>query len=128
VRHPHIVVWERDGRLARQLDALAAERRWALRESRQAEPCFRLLASSGPCVFVVRLVRAADAGPALMARVRRQLWDVPIVAVGEAEESGSLANLAWDLGADFALFPPLPLTLLPEVVSGLMPTPLGAPP
>jgi hypothetical protein len=120
VRHPQIVVWERDGRLARQLEPLTADRRWVLRESRQAEACFRLLAGQGPSAFVVRLTRTSNAEPELLQRVTRLLPDVRTVAVGEAEESIGLAGLAWDLGADFALFPPMPLAMLPDIVGGLL--------
>jgi hypothetical protein len=120
VRHPQLVVWERDGRLAGQLAPLAAQRRWALREARQVEACVRSLGGSGPAVLVARFAPAAADGPALVQRVAREWPAVRIVAVGEADGPPGLAALAWDLGADFALFAPVPLTLLPEVVAGLM--------
>jgi len=120
VRHPQLVVWERDGRLAGQLAPLAAERRWVVRDVRQVELCLRWLAGPGPAVLVLRFAPSAADGPALVDRVARELPDVRSVAVGEADGPPGLAALAWDLGADFALFPPVPLTLLPEIVAGLM--------
>lgn len=120
MRHPQLVVWERDSRLAGQLAPLAVERRWTLRETRQVESCYRLLSGPGPAVLVLRLAPAAADGPALLERVARSLPDVCTVAVGDADGPPGLAALAWDLGADFALFSPVPLTLLPDVVAGLM--------
>ena len=39
----------------------------------------------------------------------------------------ALAGLAWDLGADYVLFPPQPRELLPEIVAGLLGHPEGRP-
>jgi ActR/RegA family two-component response regulator len=123
MRFPQVVVFERDGRLAHVLGALATERRWVLRESRQVEACLRHLASAGPAVLVVRLASEGDSELELLARVTQTRPGVRTVAVGEAASAPGLAGLAWDIGVDFALFPPLPLTLLGDVVAGLMTVP-----
>jgi hypothetical protein len=120
LKRPQIVVFERDGRLARQLDALARDKKWVLRESRQVEPCLRLLAGQGPTVLVMQLPSNADTELALLARVDEVMPHVATVAVGEMDENPALAGLAWDLGADFALFPPVPVSRLPAIVEGLM--------
>src|SRR5207253_5545678 len=129
MHHPQIVVFERDGRLAQQLAALADTERWPLREARQVEACVRLLRQAGPSVLVVKVARAAeskkdDRSPqrelALIERVSWQLPEVLTVAVGDVEDAVVLAGLAWDVGADYALFPPLSRDLLPDVVAGLM--------
>jgi hypothetical protein len=119
--HPQIVVYERDGRLARQLQPLAEAERWPLRESRQVEPMVRLLRQSGCAVLIVKLSRN-DPGRelSLLDQVRRLLPDVPTVAVGEPEDAGALAGLCWDLGVSFALFAPLSRELLPAIARGLM--------
>ena len=118
--HPQIIVHERDGRLARQLEPLAEARRWVLREPRQADPLWRLLRQGGPTVLVVKLGRAPERELALLERVSWQLPDVAAVAVGDPEDADLLAGLAWDVGARFALVPPLSRDLLSEVVTGLM--------
>jgi hypothetical protein len=51
-----------------------------------------------------------------------QTHDLPqtrTVIVGDVEND-PLANLAWDLGASFVLFPPLPHDWLAEIVVHLM--------
>src|SRR4051812_4844819 len=120
MHHPQIVVFERDGLVARQLAALAEAERWPLRESRQAEACLRLVRQPGPTVLVVKVGRPPERDLALVERVGWQLPDVLTVAVGEVEDAAVLAGLAWDVGVNYALFPPLSRDLLPGVVAGLM--------
>jgi DNA-binding NtrC family response regulator len=120
MHHPQIVVFERDGRLAEALAALAETERWTLRESRQVESCLRLLRQPGPGVLVVKVGKPAERDLALVEQVTWQLPGVPVVVVGEVEDAAVLAGLAWDLGASYALFPPLSRDLLPGVVAGLM--------
>ena len=121
MQHPQVVVFERDGRLAEQLQPLAAAERWPLRESRQDEPCLRWLRQAGVSVLVVKVSRDHPGRElALVERVGRLLPDVPVVVVGEPEDAAAMNGLAWDLGAAFALFAPLSRELLPGVVHGLM--------
>lgn len=120
MKRPQIVVWESDGRLAHQLAPLAAERRWVLRESRQVGPCVRELRSSASTVFVVRVMPLRSSELQLLARVIGAIPGVRTVAVGDTADSEVLAGMTWDLGVDFALFPPISRELLPDVVAGLM--------
>jgi len=120
MQHPQIVVFERDGRLAEALAALSEAERWTRRESRQAEACLRLLRQPGPGVLVVKVGKPAERDLALVEQAAWQFPNVPVVVVGEAEDAAMLAGLAWDVGASYALFPPLSRDLLPEVVAGLM--------
>ncbi len=120
MRHPQIVVSERDGQLAALLRPLAEARRWALREPKQADALTRHLHSGGPTVLVVRLGTTPERELSLLGRVAWQLPEVATVAVGDVDDAAVLAGLAWDVGVDYALFPPLSRDLLPEVVAGLM--------
>ena len=120
MHHPQIVVFERDGRLAESLAAPADTERWPLRGSRQVEACLRLLRQPGPAVLVVKVGKPPERDLALVEQVSWQLPNVPVVVVGEVEDAAVLAGLAWDVGASYALFPPLSRDLLPEVVVGLM--------
>lgn len=120
MRHPTVIVLESDGRLARHLEPLAAERRWVLREPRHDDGIRRLLTEAEQAVFVVRLSRRPERELALLAEVPRLYPAVRTVAVGDTEEAAVLAGLAWDLAVDFALFPPLSRELLPDIVAGLM--------
>jgi hypothetical protein len=79
-----------------------------------------LLAEGGQTVFVVRLAESPEPGLELLAKVAQKLPGVRSIAVGGSEQSTVLAGLAWDLGADFALCPPMSGEQLPDIVAGLM--------
>lgn len=119
MRHPQIVVYERDGRLAQQLRPLAEARRWPLREPRQPDACRRLIEKPGPAVLVVRLGRDPEQELALLSHAASR-HEVRTVAVGESEDAVALITLAWDLGSDFVLAPPISREILPAVVAGLI--------
>ncbi len=120
MRRPQVVVFERDGRLARQLDAFVGEKKWVLRESRQPDACVRLLAGQGPSVLVVRVPSAADTEMTLLSRISESLPHVSTIAVGDTDNAVGTSALAWDLDVDFALFPPVSPARLPAIVEGLM--------
>jgi hypothetical protein len=120
MHHPQIVIYERDGRLADQVRPLAVAERWVVREPRQAEPLWRMLQSGGPTVLIVKMSPTPERDLALIERVGWQLPDVATVAVGDLEGADALAGLTWDVGAAFALVPPLSRDMLPEIVAGLM--------
>ena len=120
MHHPQIVVVERESRLALLLRPLAEAERWLLREPRQDDVAWRLLQQPGPTVLVVRPGQPPERDLALIERVSRQCPDVATVAVGEVDDPPAVAGLAWDVGADFALYPPLSRDLLADVVAGLM--------
>jgi DNA-binding NtrC family response regulator len=119
MRLPQIVVYEKDGRLKLQLEALAEQRRWALREVRQPETCLGLLSRGGPAVLVVKAGRDVERELALLERAARLYPDAPAVLVADGDQP-ELAGLAWDLGAACVLLPPQPRERLPEIVAGLM--------
>ena len=66
------------------------------------------------------LERPADGNLEMLQQVATQCPQVAIAAVGSVEDAETLSGLAWDLGADYALFPPLSRDLLADVVRGLM--------
>jgi hypothetical protein len=119
MRYPQVLVYETDGVVARRLEALAKARKWPLREPRRPEACWRLLRGGLPSVLVLKLGRDLVAELELLERTQWLFPDTGVVVVG-AREDPALAGLAWDLGADYVLFPPQPPDLLPDVVAGLM--------
>ncbi|MFL5240741.1 MAG: hypothetical protein ACJ8FY_01420 [Gemmataceae bacterium] len=120
MHHPQLLVHEADGQLAAELRELATKkRRWALREPRQREACLRLLERGGPSVFVIKIGRDVENELSLLEQVSWLSPHTRIVAVGDTENP-SLADLAWDLGAAFVLFPPQPRERLVELVESLM--------
>src|SRR5712672_953446 len=119
MRHPQLVISETDGLLARRLSSVWEQHRWALREPRRSEDLLELLRQPGPSVLVLKVGRDLLSELSLLARVAISFPDVPVVVVGDAEDP-ALAGMAWDLGAKFVLFTPLPRDLLEPVVAGLM--------
>ena len=119
MRHPQLLVYEGDGRLAALLRPLAEQHRWLLREPRQAGACVRLLARGGPGALVIKAGRDLERELTLLERVRWLCPGSAVVLVGDADHP-RLAGLAWDLGAAYVLLPPLPRESLPEIVAGLM--------
>jgi hypothetical protein len=135
MRHPQLLVFERDGRIAWLLKDVCAQQRWAFREPRQTEACLRLLRAGGPAVLVVRttdkLAREQTADIVEQERktiersfalIDRAHWlrpDAAIIAVGERDDP-ALTALAWNLGATYVLAPPQPLGNLPQLVDHLM--------
>jgi len=116
MRHPQILVYERDGRLARLLSESAEANRWVLREPRQIENCLALLREGGPSVLVLRVGSKLETELGLLEQAHRLRPDAAIFAVGDVEND-PLAGLLWDLGAHYVLFPPQPREQLPEIVA-----------
>ncbi|MBL8792563.1 MAG: hypothetical protein JNM56_01530 [Planctomycetia bacterium] len=119
MKHPQVLVVERNGRLAQLLRVPCQERGWALREPRQVEHCLELLRADCPAALVVRLGGKLEQELGLLERVHWQQPRVRLVAVGEVENP-LLAELAWDLGASYVHFPPLPMELLTATVLRLL--------
>jgi DNA-binding NtrC family response regulator len=125
MRHPQVVVYESDGWIAGQLEQLAAEHRWLLRESRQPEACLSLVRQARPSVLLLKLERQLVAELTLLSQVAEHAPDCPVIVVSDvklesAEHRTSLAGLAYDLGARYVLFPPLERPLLEDVTAGLL--------
>lgn len=116
MRFPQILVYERDGRLARLLSETAEANRWVLREPRQIDHCLQLLRDGGPSVLVLRVGSKVESELDLLERTHRLRPDAAVFVVGEVEND-PLAELAWDLGANYVLFPPQSRDLLLEIVA-----------
>ncbi len=121
MRHPQVLIFRGDARSTMALEPAAAAARWLLRKPHDLAECLEALPRGGPNVLVVRLGRDLESELDVVERVRQLFPDTAVVVVGDAEQA-ALAGLAWDLGARFVLFPPLPRELLEEVVKGLMNT------
>jgi DNA-binding response OmpR family regulator len=121
MRHPQLLIYESDGRLARVLRPIAAERRWAFHEPRRTETVLEQLKDSGPAILVLRLGKQLEKEMMLLDQVGQQAPDTATIVVGDVENE-PIAGLAWDLGAKYVLFPPQPRELLRDVVIHLMET------
>jgi DNA-binding NarL/FixJ family response regulator len=120
MQHPQLLIMESDGRLAAELRELANKKhRWALREPRQQEACLRLLRQAGPAVFVIKVGRDVEQELALLEKITWRYPDTRIVAFGDVENP-TLADLIWDIGAGYVLFPPQPVERLKALVESLM--------
>jgi hypothetical protein len=125
MRHPQLILWENDGRLAPLLKPLAEKQRWAFREPRQAGAVLRLLRRGGPGLVVIKAGRDLEQELSLLERVAWLFPDAACVLVADSDHA-RLAGLAWDLGASYVHAPPQPREHLPEVVAALMPAAEGA--
>lgn len=119
MRLPQIVVYEKDGRLKLQLEPLAEQRRWALREARLPETCLSHLTQSGPAVVVVKAGHDPERELNLLERVTWLYPEAAAVLVADGDQPQWI-GLAWDLGAAYVLVSPQPRERLPEIVAGLM--------
>ena len=119
MRHPQLLIFRGDGRLAALLEPTAAAAKWWFRKPQDLAECLEVLPRGGPSVVVLRPGRDLEGELTALERIRRSFPEAAVVVVGEADQA-ALAGLAWDLGARFVLFPPLPRDLLPAVVTGLL--------
>ena len=125
MRHPQVLVYERDGLLANLLrrSGKAGQARkptdWALREPRRLETCLRLLSRGGPSLLLLEVGHDLEREFTVLERVSWLHPETATVVVGDAEDA-ALAGLAWDLGASYVLFPPLPRDQLLDVIDALM--------
>lgn len=127
MRAPQLVIVETDGWVARMLAEFTAESAWLVRAAR-ADEGLALARERCPSVLVVQLDPGDDAATAtalaVVADASRQVPDVPVVVVSDVKFNDA-DRVAWtaalfDLGARYALFPPLTRPVLEDVVSGLM--------
>jgi DNA-binding NtrC family response regulator len=119
MRRAQVVVYETEGRLAEWLRALGATRGWWLRPVRNPARVLNLLRPGEASVVVLKIGRDLEREYAVLERIHRLFPQVATVVVGETDQP-MLAGLAWELGACFVLFPPLPRELLAGIVSTLM--------
>ena len=126
MRAPQLVIVETDGWIARLLGDLTTENAWLVRGTRSAESAVALVRARRPSVLVVQVDPADDKSPALeiISDANRLCPDVPVIAVSDVKFNDA-DRVAWtaslfDLGARYALFPPLTRPVLEDVVSGLM--------
>jgi hypothetical protein len=119
VRAPQIVVYESERWAADLLRATAEIWQWPLRELREETAIVRALLPGGPSVLVFEIGCDIEGDLALLGRLTWLCPEASTVAVSNVA-SAELAGLAWDLGADYVLAPPLPRDALLPVVLGLM--------
>ena len=119
MRHPQLLVYEGDGRLAALLRPLAEKNKWLLREPRQLSACARLFDRGGPGVLVVRTGRNLERELIALEQLAWRNPEAATILVGDSEPAW-LAGLAWDLGVRYVLLPPHIRERLPDIVGGLM--------
>jgi hypothetical protein len=100
MRHPQVLVYESDGRLAEVLRPLAEKNSWLLREPRQLSACLRLFDRSGPGVLVVRTHTLERELATLTRNLER---DLTTLKPGESCEARARANLERSLERQMAL-------------------------
>ena len=119
MQQSQIVTYGIDGALADRLRELALARRVWLRETSQFAACRSLVQSAAPTIFVLVLGRDLERELAFLEQVHAALPGTATIVIGEADNP-ALAGLAWDLGATFVLFPPMPVEMISEVIVRLL--------
>jgi DNA-binding response OmpR family regulator len=119
MRHAQVIVCEPDLRLGDLLRECTAKHGWRLRHVRDASSVVGLLRGGAASVVVLKTGRDLEREFATLERISRLFPETATVVVGDADHP-ALAALAWDLGARYVLFAPLPRELLPEIVTFLM--------
>ncbi len=126
MKAPQLVVLEFDGWLSKQLRDLAADRKWLLKEARQAGAAKGLLSDGRPTVLFILIDphKTPPDGLKRIAEIHLAHPDVAVVAVSDAkmpeDDRAIWVATALDLGARFVLFPPLTRTVLEDLASGLL--------
>jgi DNA-binding response OmpR family regulator len=118
MRQAQVLLYETDGRLAKLLQPLFEQQRWRLRELRQTESVADALRDEVP-LLILKIGRNLYEEMVLLEHAHWNFPETAIVVVGEVAHP-ELEGLTWDLGADFALFPPLPREHLVEIVKTMM--------
>jgi hypothetical protein len=121
MRAPQIVVYESERGIAELLRGTAEVWQWPLRELRDEAAIVRALRQGGPSVLVLELGSDVERDLSLLGRLTWLCPEATTVVVSSVAGS-ELTGLAWDLGADYVLAPPLPRDALLPVVLGLMET------
>ncbi len=119
MRRAQVIIYEPDDRLTQMLRAHGAAQGWWLRPVRHAARVESLLRPGEASVVILKTGRDLEREFALLEAISRAFSEVATVVVGDADQP-ALAGLAWDLGARFVLFPPLPREQLTEIVAMLM--------
>ena len=105
-----------DGVLAERLRELAQAKRFWLQAKR---PKWRRVAvccnpRRRPTIFVIVLGRDLERELTLLEEVHACLPGTATIAGGEADNP-RLAGLAWEMGATFAVFPPMPVERISDL-------------
>jgi DNA-binding NtrC family response regulator len=126
MKHPQVIVLDKDDWCAKQLRELAAEGRWLVRTVRGIDTAKSMLTERSPAVLLVQFELDEEKASrlAFVAQMHRDAPDVPVVAIADAKLPDA-DRAAWtaavlDLGARYVLFPPITKPILEDVVSGLM--------
>jgi DNA-binding NarL/FixJ family response regulator len=119
MRHPQVVVYEADGRIAGTIRAAATSRHWSLHEPRRPESCLHLLSPDKPSVLILKLGSDLTGEMTLLERVTWIFPGTAVLVVSDRDDPATI-GMAWDLGASYVLSPPQPWQRIPEIIAGLM--------
>jgi hypothetical protein len=118
MQRAQVIVYESEDRLESLLRPHVRKQHWWLRPVRHPGRILSLLGKGRTSVVVLKIGRDLEREFAVLERVQRWFPEAACVVVGDADQP-ALAGLAWDLGARFVLFPPLPREHLPAIVTSL---------
>ena len=119
MRHPQVLVYESDGRLAELLRRESKVRGWSVREPRSIDACLRLLSRGGPNALILKMGKDLVREATLLERVNWLFPDTAAFVISETEDE-RLAALTWDLGASLIVSPALQRYSLVDLVAGFL--------
>jgi hypothetical protein len=119
MRHPQLLVWESDGRLASCLEATAKSKKWLLRRPRRLDSCLAFLGRSGPAAVALKIGRDLQRELTLLEQVCWFFPETAVVVVCDTDDPG-LVGLAWDLGASYVLSAPWTPHELTDIVTSIL--------
>ena len=122
---PQILIFAFDDWLGNQLRQAAADHRWIIKETKRLDAFRNAFAELRQRVIIIQLERTVAAEIySVIVELRRSQPDSPIIMVSDTKvpegERAEWAARWFDLGASFALFPPLTRAILEDAVVGLM--------
>lgn len=120
MQQAQVLVWDVESPLLDALQTLAQDRAVWLREVSSRKTCLNLVRQAGSGVLVLKLGKETDAQLTALEQVGRLFPEQAVIVVGDSAYP-TLEALAWDLGAQYVLFPPQPVEMLVDLVKGYLP-------
>jgi hypothetical protein len=126
MRYPQVIICSTDDELANELRPLAQFRRWTISTYRRADLALPALGSASPTVLLLHVDPVAQEPDAisLIPKLLKSYPDLTMIvnATGKLPEAErpNWTAVVLSIGASFVLFPPITITVLEDLLSGVI--------